>query len=74
MTAVFFAPVSLPWPLTFVALLFTAIGIFALIREGGKRAIGLAVAVGMAVAMVEISDEVCRLFPWLLECWCKWCL
>ncbi len=72
MAVVVLAP-SLSWPVFVFALLFTAIGLLAVLKDR-PRSSGLAVALMLASVMVVISDEVCQAMPWLIECWCKWCL
>ena len=72
--ALVIAPVSLPWPLFVVALSFTLAAMALMVKEHGRRlGGGLATAFLLATFAIVISDEICRVFPFLIECWCPWC-
>ena len=67
-------PVALSWPVFLLALVFTAAGLVAVLHDGGRRIVGLCVALGCAGVLVAIPRAICDVYPWLIECWCRWCL
>lgn len=84
MAFVMLAP-SMSWPLTVACLFAFALGIFVLAKETGVRRMVAAFlfSLTLAVAMVAaqdpktqavISDEICKAYPFLVECWCRWCV
>lgn len=77
MALVMIAPsllVSSPWFVIFAfgAFLF-ALSVVA--KAYGRQHVGgLLTAISLATVGIVISDDICKVFPWLLECWCPFCL
>lgn len=71
---------SLSGPVFLIACLFTLIGIVAVLKEGSGRRLAAALLLALVLASpavlhagVIITGR-CELFPWLIECWCPWCV
>lgn len=88
MAFVMLAP-SMSWPLTLACLFAFAIAIVVLAKETGARRMVAALLVSLCLAVasakvsaspapattqVVISGEVCKAYPWLIECWCPICI
>lgn len=73
MAFVMLAP-SLPWPVTLACLFAFIVGLIVLVMESkDRRLIGAVLALAVALVAVVIAVD-CQSFPWIVECWCKWCL